>query len=239
MALKDWLIENGVGGIRFDAEERRVYNNQSLASPVLGMTRNEGGKLVGVSGLEAQYNALLSGEDGYLFARRNNYSSKGVIPFSTPISYPAKDSLHLVSTLDMEIQTILQEELLSVASSAGLNRGVHGLVMEVGTGDVLAMGQVGGYDAANPSALLIGMIRENGISCSDRRQNICLQLWNNINITDVHERINSKPSRSRSARSICAWRVPVSVTIRSPFRGSDSRTRGGTEILRCASLLHS
>ncbi|HNZ63801.1 MAG TPA: penicillin-binding protein 2, partial [Bacillota bacterium] len=189
MALKDWLIENGVGGIRFDAEERRVYNNQSLASPVLGMTRNEGGKLVGVSGLEAQYNALLSGEDGYLFARRNNYSSKGVIPFSTPISYPAKDSLHLVSTLDMEIQTILQEELLSVASSAGLNRGVHGLVMEVGTGDVLAMGQVGGYDAANPSALPIGMTREkwDQLSSEEKTKYLSSNLWNNINITDVYE----------------------------------------------------
>jgi cell division protein FtsI/penicillin-binding protein 2 len=85
MALKDWLTSNGVGGLRFDAEERRIYNNQMLASPVLGMTRVINGKLVGVSGLEAQYDALLSGEDGYLYARRNNYSNKGATPFSTPI----------------------------------------------------------------------------------------------------------------------------------------------------------
>ncbi len=189
MALKDWLSANSVGGVRFDAEERRVYNNQMLASPVLGMTQVEDGKLVGVSGLEAQYNKLLSGEDGYLFAKRNNYSSKGVIPFSTPISYPVESSRNLVSTLDMGIQTILQEELLSIATAAGLTRGVHGLVMEVGTGDVLAMGQVGGYDAANLTAMPIGFTQEewNHLSPEEKTKYLSSNLWNNINITDVYE----------------------------------------------------
>ncbi len=189
MALKDWLTANSVGGVRFDAEERRVYNNEMLASPVLGMTRVIDGKLVGVSGLEATYNALLSGEDGYLYARRNNYSNKGVTPFTTPISYPVESSLNLVSTLDMEVQTILQEELLSIATAAGLKSGVHGLVMEVDTGDLLAMAQVGGYDASDPTAMPIGFTDEewNALSAEEKTQYLSTNLWNNINITDVYE----------------------------------------------------
>ncbi|HHW93614.1 MAG TPA: hypothetical protein GX734_03875 [Clostridiaceae bacterium] len=189
MALKDWLSAKGVGGVRFDAEERRIYNNQMLASPVLGMTRVIDGKLVGVSGLEAKYNALLSGADGYLYARRNNYSNKGVTPFSTPISYPVESSLNLVSTLDMEVQTILQEELLSIATAAGLKNGVHGLVMEVDTGDILAMAQVGGYDAAQPAAMPLGFTSKEWdvLSAEEKTRYLSSNLWNNINITDVYE----------------------------------------------------
>ncbi len=189
MALKDWLTANSVGGLRFDAEERRVYNNEMLASPVLGMTRVIDGKLVGVSGLESAYNSLLSGEDGYLYARRNNYSNRGVTPFSTPISYPVESSLNLVSTLDMEIQTILQEELLSIATAAGLKKGVHGLVMEVDTGDLLAMAQVGGYDAAHPTAMPIGFTNEEweALPSEEKTKYLSSNLWNNINITDVYE----------------------------------------------------
>lgn len=189
MVLKDWLTSNGVGGIRFDAEERRIYNNQMLASPVLGMTRVIDGKLVGVSGLEAQYNALLSGEDGYSYAKRNNYSNKGTTPFSTSINYPLEPSLNLVSTLDMEIQLILQEELLSIATAAGLRHGVHGIVMEVDTGDVLAMAQVCGYDAANPTAMPLGFTSEewDALSTEERTHYLSSNLWDNINVTDVYE----------------------------------------------------
>lgn len=189
VALRDWLKANSVSGVRFDAEERRVYNNQMLASPVLGMTKIINGKLVGTSGLEAQYNALLSGEDGYLYARRNNYSNKGVTPFGTSISYPLESSLNLVSTLDMEIQTILQEELLSIATAGGLRNGVHGIVMEVDTGDVLAMAQVGGYDAANPMAMPIGFTNEewDALTTPQKTEYLSANLWKNINITDVYE----------------------------------------------------
>ncbi len=189
MALKDWLSANRVGGIRFDAEERRIYNNQMLASPVLGMTRVIDGKLVGVSGLEAQYNALLSGEDGYLYARRNNYSNRGVAPFGMSISYPPESSLNLVTTLDMEIQMILQEELMSIATAAGLRHGVHGLVMEVDTCDVLAMAQVGGYDAARPAAMPLGFTGEEweALSPDEKTRYLSSNLWDNINVTDVYE----------------------------------------------------
>ncbi|NLA95472.1 MAG: hypothetical protein GX838_01320 [Clostridiaceae bacterium] len=51
MALKEWLDENQVGGVRFDAEERRVYNNGVLGSAVLGLTRTDDGRIKVFSGL--------------------------------------------------------------------------------------------------------------------------------------------------------------------------------------------
>lgn len=189
MALRAWLNANSVGGVRFDAEERRVYNNAGLASPVLGMTRMDEGVIVGVSGLEATYDKLLAGQPGYVFGRSNNYATRGMIPFGHPIELPAKQSTHLVSTIDFEIQTILQEELLSIASAAGLARDVHGIVMDVHTGDILAMGQVATYAADDPTARPIGIAEDAWEAMSEEARHAYLSTnaWNNINITDVYE----------------------------------------------------
>lgn len=189
MRLKDWLSANRVGGFRFDAEERRVYNNGNLASSVLGLTRMEDGKVTGVSGLEAAYDDLLSGKSGYTFAKRNNYSTQGLIPFSEPVSRPAEKGYDLVSTLDIEVMTILQEELASIAAAAGLIEGVHGLVMEVKTGNILAMGQISSFDASDPTAVPIGFTVEDWslFSAEEKTAYLSSKLWNNVNITDVYE----------------------------------------------------
>lgn len=190
MRLKDWLTSNGVGGVRFDAEERRVYNNQGLGSSVLGLTRiGDDGQLVGVSGLEASYDSLLSGQEGYSFEKRNNYTTKGVIPFSQSVSQASKASLNLVSTLDLEAMNILQEELYALGAAAGLTSGVHGLVMEVKTGNVLAMGQLAAYDAADPAAMPLGFTQETWdlLDGEARTAYLSSNLWNNVNITDLYE----------------------------------------------------
>ncbi|HPX92919.1 MAG TPA: penicillin-binding transpeptidase domain-containing protein [Bacillota bacterium] len=189
MALKEWLDENRVGGVRFDAEERRVYNNDGLASAVLGLTRTDTGRIKGVSGLEAAYDALLSGQAGYTFARRNNYSTRGVTPFSRPVNSPWEKSCHLVTSLDMEILSILQEELMTVAAAAGLISGVNGLVMDVKTGDVLAMAQLPSFDLSRPDALPLGFTQAawDQLGQEEKTAYLSTNLWDNINITDIYE----------------------------------------------------
>ena len=134
------------------------------------MTRVIDGKLVGVSGLEATYNALLSGEDGYLYARRNNYSNKGVdaIYYTDQLSRRIESQSRFDSRYGSSDD--FAEELLSIATAAGLKSGVHGLVMEVDTGDLLAMAQVGGYDASDPTAMPIGFRMKSGMLYQLRRR---------------------------------------------------------------------
>lgn len=190
MQLQQWLKDKRVGGVRFDPEERRVYNNGGLATPVLGLTRaTEDGRLVGVSGLEGAYDDLLSGQAGYTYERRNNYTTRGTIPFTQTVSSPVERGRHLVSTLDMEVMTILQEELRSVAAAAGLIQGVHGLVMEVKTGQVLAMGQLATFDGADPTGRPLGFTEAAWDALTDEEKTAYLSsnLWNNVNVTDIYE----------------------------------------------------
>ncbi len=189
MALRDWLDENRVGGVRFDPEERRVYNNGLLGSSVLGLTKMEGGRIRGVSGLEAAYDQLLSGEPGYRFAKRNNYTTRGVTPFSRSVDSPGEKGRNLVTSLDMEIMAILQEELLSVAAAAGLIADVNGLVMDVTTGDVLAMSQLAPFDLSSPDAVPVGFTDQEWalLDPAGKTAYLSSNLWNNVNITDLYE----------------------------------------------------
>ncbi len=190
MQLQQWLKDKRVGGVRFDPEERRVYNNGGLASSVIGLTRvNEDGSLVGTSGLEGAYDELLSGQVGYTYERRNNYTTRGTIPFTQSVTSPVEKGRHLVSTLDMEAMNILQEELSSVAAAAGLTQGVHGLIMEVKTGQVLAMGQLASFDGANPTGRPLGFTEAawDALTAEERTAYLSSNLWNNINVTDIYE----------------------------------------------------
>lgn len=187
--LQTWTRDNNVGGIRFDAEERRVYSNHGLASSVLGLINIRDGQIVATSGLEFAYNSLLSGETGMVYAKRNNYATRGVIPYSEPIENPGLKGRHLISTLDTEASAILKEELLSVATAAGLIKGVHGLIMEVKTGHIIAMEQVPSFDAESPADIPLGLAEDfwQEMESEERTAYLSSNLWNNVNITDVYE----------------------------------------------------
>lgn len=188
-SLRVWLNENHVGGFRFDSEEQRVYNNGFLGSQVIGMTIQEDGRLTGVSGLEAQYDELLSGHAGYTYARHNNYGSRGIVPFSATVSRPIKESQHLVTSLDLEVERILREELLSMAAAAGLRAGVQGIVLDVHSGDVLAMEQISSFELDDPAALPLGFTEDawKALSEEEKLAYLSSNLWNNINVIDLYE----------------------------------------------------
>ena len=187
--LKNWLQENGVGGFRFDAEEKRVYNNLDLASSVLGMTRTEAEGLEGVSGLEASYNDLLSGSATYIYQKRNNYLTQGAVPFSSSIKEQGSSSQTLYSTIDSSIQSILHEELLSIAAATGSVKGISGIIMDLYTGDILAMDQIPSYHSDAPTGLPLGIEQEywDSLEEEQRTKYRSEHLWTNYNVSASYE----------------------------------------------------
>ena len=131
-------------GVAFDEEYVRTYPNGALASDVIGFT-NDGNE--GSYGLEQYYNAVLNGTDG----RRFGYLNEDLNMEKTTI--PAVDGNTLVTTLDANIQAIVEEKIIALNESLrdgarpGLgsnNTGV--IVMECDTGNILAMASYPGFD---------------------------------------------------------------------------------------------
>lgn len=154
--LKKEEIENlNLPGIDFIEGTKRNYPNGDFASYVIGYAKeNEvekevNGKTISTSeitgelGIEAKYNDLLKGVDGYLEYQQDKNGYK--IPGTKEISIPAEDGANVYLTIDSGIQRFLEAAVKD--SAAKYNPEwlmIH--VMDAKTGDILGSASVPFFD---------------------------------------------------------------------------------------------
>ncbi len=141
-ATLDTLEDNGLIKIR---EPRRSFAYGSLAAQILGFTNAEG---EGASGIELGWDSVLSGKSGYMFLQRDGRGKKRPVPDAPMLAPQAGYSL--VMTLDMDMQTIVENELKQGVESAEAESG-SAIVINPATGEILAMAS---YPTFNPNNLL-------------------------------------------------------------------------------------
>lgn len=155
-ALEEYLNKERINGVRLDTEARRFYLNGKLASQVIGFAAHNADGLVGRSGLELQYNKELTGEVGYSYAAHDNYAIRGELPYTAQESKKAHNGLSLVTTLDMNVQRILQDQLEgAVKAYEATDEGVA-LALDPYTGEVLGMASYPYFESSNPMACPAG-----------------------------------------------------------------------------------
>lgn len=167
------VLEEGFPGIGVLTEPRRVYPAGQLGAQVIGFTGIDG---EGLQGLEARYDRVLAGEPGMLGFERAPGGLE--IASATRELLPPQVGTDLVLTLDRQVQHAAEN-----AAAAALEEydatGAGVVVLEVGTGDVVAMASTPGYD---PNARS---------SDPDR--------WRNRAVTDVFE-----PGSTQKALTLAA-----------------------------------
>ncbi len=187
-ALKAYIKEADIGGIRIDSEPRRYYTNGTLASQVIGYTRFSDEQLIGQLGIELEYNTILTGEPGYTYVETDNYSNKGVLPFSVPTSLRAKDGENIILNLDINIQKIAQEELANAINLYDITSGGTVIVMNPYTGAILAMASYPYFNSSDPAACPEG--KDANTWDSTQKASIdylSSQVWRNRAISDTYE----------------------------------------------------
>lgn len=122
---------------------RRVYPHDKLAARIIGSTNenvptvsNELYSLNGIRGLEATYDALLTGKYGW--EERINDAHNNKIPKTTLQKREVQHGHSLVLTLDAQIQEMLENSLQNGLSRYDAKHAM-GIIMEVNTGEVVAM----------------------------------------------------------------------------------------------------
>lgn len=132
--------ELGLPGIGVLAEPRRVYPAGGLAGQVVGFTGIDG---EGLQGLESQYDSVLRGRPGMLALEQ----APGGLTIASGVRelVPSEPGTDLVLTLDREIQHAAERAAADAVAQFNA-RGASVIVLEVGTGDVLAMASVPTYD---------------------------------------------------------------------------------------------
>ncbi|MFI3214261.1 MAG: penicillin-binding protein 2 [Eubacteriales bacterium] len=144
-----------VQGIWFEEEYKRVYPNNTLASNAVGFSGTDNN---GLSGLEGYYNDTLNGTDGRSYGYLND---DGTLE-GTTIS--ATDGYNIVSTIDVNIQSIVEkyileynEEYTNNARTGNGAQNIGCIIMDVNSGEILAMANYPNYnlnDTYNTSALI-------------------------------------------------------------------------------------
>ena len=134
--------------IGIDETTKRYYTNASLASAVLGFVGEDN---QGLAGLESYYNTSLTGVAGRVVAAKNAHGAD--MPFSYQVVEEAKKGNSLVLSIDSYIQHVAEKYLSDAveANKAG-DRGAS-IVMNVNTGEILAMAVKGDFDPNSPFVL--------------------------------------------------------------------------------------
>lgn len=168
-----------VKGVWFEEEYKRMYPYSSLASSTIGFTASGN---VGVIGLESYYNDYLNGTDGREYGYVNEDNTM------EPVVKEAKDGNNLVSTLDLNLQTICEKYIAQWVTE--YNPAIVAVVMaDPNTGEILAMADNNSiFDLNNPSDLSRYYTTEE-INAMDEQTKMDNQnkMWRNFCVSDTYE----------------------------------------------------
>lgn len=152
LAFQDLKAESEDGdlikGVWFEDEYVRQYPNSTLGCDIIGFTSGDN---IGNFGLEQYYNSTLSGTNGreYGYLNEDSDLERTVIP--------AVDGYSIYSTIDINIQNTVEkyladfnEEYKNKVNIANGAENLACIIMEVDTGNVLAMAQYPVYDLNDP-----------------------------------------------------------------------------------------
>ena len=183
-----FLKDNKVKGFGFVAVPQRYYNYGSLASQVVGYAKNDGISLNGLYGLEAYYNDVLSGEDGYRYSETDEITG-GVLPYSDATSIAVSDGNNIVTNIDISVQRIAEEAAKEAYDKYDPIDGVCAIVMNPYTGAVYAMVSLPNYDCNDPYGKPYGTGQEawNYMDSETRVQYVMANAWRNRCVSDTYE----------------------------------------------------
>lgn len=146
-------------GLSFIEESQRIYPNEKMLAPVLGVTGSEG---QGLEGLELSLNPILSGESRKVVVRRDARGRPLTVDGKMFIQTPEGNEVFL--TIDSEIQHELEKELENVTSEFQADQ-AFGVILDPHTGEVVALGMTPGFDANR--ALSMNSVRRRNRSVTD------------------------------------------------------------------------
>ena len=206
-------------GVWFEEEYKRVYPYNTLACDVIGFTGTDN---VGTYGLEEYYSSTLNGTNG----REYGYLNTEATLERTTIA--AVDGNTIQTTIYANIQSIVEKYLLAFneehkdeARDGEGSNNTACIIMDVNTGEVLAMASYPNYDLNNPYDLSTYYTEEEItlMQADDTYTERLNALWKNFCITETYE--------------------PGSVSkLFTVGAGLDTGTITGNETYYCDGVLH-
>ncbi|MBR7098352.1 MAG: PASTA domain-containing protein [Clostridia bacterium] len=175
--------------IYLEATDTRYYPYSTLASHVIGFAGSDGG---GLYGLEYSYNTLLAGTNGRFITARDARGNE--MPYEYEEYIEAEDGYDLHTTLDVYVQSALEEQVEAAYVEAGGENRAAGIVMDVNTGAILGMAVYPNFNLNSPWSLDMDsqvILDSMGYDTkseeySKLKQELLLRMWSNKAITESY-----------------------------------------------------
>ncbi|HSG79488.1 MAG TPA: penicillin-binding protein 2 [Acidimicrobiia bacterium] len=151
--------EADITGVYLLDEPRRTYPLADVAAHVVGFVRTDDN--AGLEGLEAYYDAELTGTPGELLVERDPYGR--TIPQGEYSVVPAQPGADLVLTIKAEIQYAAHQALVGALGRTGAASGSI-VVLDAASGDVLAMVNLPTFDPNDRSDLTPEAVRNRAVT---------------------------------------------------------------------------
>ena len=233
---KDPEKGKNIKGVWFEDEYRREYPNGSLACDVIGFTTSDN---VGTYGLEEYYNDILCGTNGREYGYLNDDSTL------ERTTIPARDGYNIQTTIDANIQAIVEkylkefnEEYKDGVRPGNGAEGLGCIIMEVNTGNVLAMADYPNYDLNDTrnKQNLIGMplLDEKGVKVKPA-ENVTMEALNAMNDEQMYQHLNALWKNHCIVDSYEPGSVSKPFTVAAAIESGSIR---GDETYLCEGKLH-
>lgn len=167
-----------IQGIWFEEEYKRIYPYNSTASDIIGFTSSGN---VGNWGLEQTYNSYLNGTNG----REYGYFDSELKLERTV--KPAVDGNTVVSTIDLNIQQIVEKHINKFMKDIGAKNSAV-MIMDPNSGEIIAMASDKQYDLNNPYDLT-GYYTDSEIKKMTEEESLdaLYGIWKNFAISQNYE----------------------------------------------------
>ncbi len=172
----DAILSYHLDGVKVDADYRRYYPYDTLASKVIGFT---GGDNQGIVGLEVKYEEWLAGTDGKILTQTNAFGEELEAEGERRVEPVAGKQLTI--SLDYNLQNYCEQAAQKVMQEKSAD-GVSVILMNPQNGEILAMVNEPEYNLNDPFTLNV----ETTVS-EEEKQELLNQMWRNACINDTYE----------------------------------------------------
>lgn len=186
--IKNLIADNRIIGVDFEEDAKRYYPYNNFASHIIGTVGKDN---QGLSGIEIEYDSYLKGTSGRVVSTKN--PNGGDIPYDSEKYYHSEDGYNVVLTIDEVIQHYVENHLSTAVIENKLAMGAAAIVMDVKTGEILAMTTKPDYNLNQPFTLTDTVLAAEieampeGEAKDLRYSEAVQQMWRNKAVSDMYE----------------------------------------------------
>ena len=183
--LRKWMSENNItAGININADTKRYYPFNDLASNLIGFCGDDN---TGLYGLEERMNDTLTGTTGKIVTFKSLNGQ--AISDDNEQYVPAENGNNIYLTIDTNIQSIAEKYLEQAVKGCGAEDGGNVVIMNPQNGDILAMATYPDYNLNEPFKIEpTGYSQEEWATLdAATKQNVYSNLFKNEAVSGVYE----------------------------------------------------